>query len=71
MASAAIYGSKAAGGVILVQTKRAKAGKTKIEYNGSVTAKLVGLRLLCDFGEWGDAVIQLVLMMVTSQMILG
>lgn len=28
-ASAAIYGSKAAGGVILVQTKKAKAGKTK------------------------------------------
>ena len=58
-ASAAIYGSKAAGGVILVQTKKAKAGKTKIEYNGSVTAKLVGLQpTLMTLDEWGDAVIQ-------------
>ena len=43
-ASAAIYGSKAAGGVILIQTKKAKAGKAKVEYGGSVTAKFVGLQ---------------------------
>ncbi len=32
-ASAAIYGAKAAGGVILVTTKKGQAGKIKIEYN--------------------------------------
>lgn len=39
-ASASIYGSKAAGGVILVTTKKAKEGKVQVEYNGSVTASL-------------------------------
>lgn len=34
-ASAAIYGSRAANGVILVTTKRGKKGKTVINYNGS------------------------------------
>lgn len=36
-ASAAIYGSKAANGVILVTTKRGKKGKTTISYNGNVS----------------------------------
>lgn len=44
-ASAAIYGSKAAGGVILVQTKKAKNGKVQVDYSGSVTAKFVGCNL--------------------------
>ncbi len=34
-ASAAIYGSRAANGVILVTTKQGKAGKIEISYNGS------------------------------------
>ena len=34
--SAAIYGSRAANGVILVTTKRGKEGRTKVSYNGSV-----------------------------------
>ena len=34
--SAAIYGSRAANGVILVTTKKGKAGKARITYNGSV-----------------------------------
>lgn len=34
-ASAAIYGSRAANGVILVTTKRGKAGQTSLEYNVS------------------------------------
>lgn len=34
--SAAIYGSKAAGGVILVTTKKGKAGKMKVEYKGDL-----------------------------------
>ena len=34
--SAAIYGSRAANGVILVTTKKGKEGKARITYNGSV-----------------------------------
>ncbi len=34
-ASSAIYGSRAANGVIVVTTKKGKSGKTKINYNGS------------------------------------
>lgn len=60
-ASAAIYGSKAAGGVILVTTKRPNAGKAKIEYSGSYTRKIVGLQPgLMGYDEWTDAVIQAV-----------
>lgn len=36
-ASAAIYGSKAANGVILITTKRGKTGKPKISYSGYVS----------------------------------
>lgn len=35
-ASAAIYGSKASNGVILITTKRGKAGKPRITYNGYI-----------------------------------
>ncbi len=35
-ASAAIYGSRAANGVILVTTKQGKAGKIEISYNGAI-----------------------------------
>lgn len=36
-ASAAIYGSKAANGVILVTTKRGKSGKTSVSYSNNVS----------------------------------
>jgi len=36
-ASASIYGARASGGVILVQTKKGREGKTTIQYNGSVS----------------------------------
>lgn len=36
-ASAAIYGSKAANGVILVTTKRGKTGKPTVSYSGNVS----------------------------------
>lgn len=46
-ASAAIYGTRAAGGVILVTTKKGKAGKTLVTYNGyygtSAPAKVLDL----------------------------
>ena len=43
-ASASIYGSRAAGGVVLITTKRAKSSKPTIEYSGSVSQKRMGLR---------------------------
>lgn len=43
-ASASIYGSRAAGGVVLITTKRAKSAKPIIEYSGSVSQKRMGLR---------------------------
>ena len=36
-ASTSIYGARASGGVILIQTKKGNVGKTTIEYNGSVS----------------------------------
>lgn len=43
-ASAAIYGARAAGGVVLITTKRAKSGKAVIQYDASVSQKNVGLQ---------------------------
>ncbi len=56
-ASAAIYGSKAAGGVVLITTKQAKAGKMQISYSGSITGKKPGLQPeLTSLDQWADAV---------------
>ncbi len=41
-ASASIYGARAAGGVMLVTTKRAKSDKTQVSYNGSATMNYQG-----------------------------
>lgn len=55
--SAAIYGSRAAGGVVLVTTKKGKEGKTKVEYSGSTTLKTVGLMPgLMNIDQWADGV---------------
>lgn len=43
-ASAAIYGARAAGGVVLITTKEAMTGKPRITYNGSLSQKRMGLR---------------------------
>lgn len=40
-ASAAIYGNKAANGVILITTKKGRAGKFSVEYNGYVSVQQV------------------------------
>lgn len=54
-ASAAIYGTKAAGGVILVTTKRGQEGKLKVTYSGSVHANVVGERYpLTNGNEWAQ-----------------
>lgn len=58
-ASAAIYGSRAAGGVVLIITKQASEGKTKIEYSGSITGKYVGLQpKLMSMDQWAGALIR-------------
>jgi len=57
--AAAIYGSRAAGGVVLITTKKGKAGKAKVDYNGSFTVKTVGrLPSLMTLDQWSDAVVQ-------------
>jgi len=40
-ASASIYGSRASGGVILIQTKKGQAGTTNVQYAGSVSFNTV------------------------------
>ena len=35
-ASAAVYGLKGAGGVIIITTKKGQEGKSRITYNGSI-----------------------------------
>lgn len=54
-AAAAIYGTKAAGGVILVTTKRGKEGKVKVNYSGSAHVNIVGKRYpLASGQEWAQ-----------------
>ena len=58
--SAAIYGSRAAGGVVLITTKKGKEGKLQINYSGSATLKTVGLMPeLCNIDQWADGIQQM------------
>jgi TonB-linked SusC/RagA family outer membrane protein len=58
-AAAAIYGSRAAGGVVLITTKKAKNGKTVINYSGAYSIKSVGLQpKLVDVNGWGPMVLE-------------
>ncbi|MGM9718074.1 MAG: SusC/RagA family TonB-linked outer membrane protein [Prevotella sp.] len=43
--STAIYGSRGANGVVLITTKSAKAGKTRINYNGFLQTKSIAKRM--------------------------
>ncbi len=54
-ASAAIYGAQAANGVIIITTKRAKAGEARVTFDATLTVQRYnsGLDLL-DADEWGD-----------------
>lgn len=55
-ASASIYGARASGGVILVQTKKGKSGKTSIEYDGNVSvSSVVNKPHLLNAEEYGRA----------------
>lgn len=50
--STAIYGSKAANGVIVVETKKPQAGKLRLSYNGSLT---IGWADLSDYNLMNSA----------------
>ncbi len=55
--SAAIYGSRAAGGVVLITTKKGKEGRVKVEYGASATLKTPGLQpTMMTIDEWADGV---------------
>jgi len=55
--SAAIYGSRAAGGVVLVTTKKGKAGAVRVDVGSSVTLKTVGLMpSLMSIDQWADGI---------------
>ncbi|MDO4162915.1 MAG: TonB-dependent receptor [Bacteroides sp.] len=55
--AAAIYGSRAAGGVVLITTKKGKEGRTKVEYSATATLKTVGLMpTLMNIDQWADGV---------------
>lgn len=55
-ASAAIYGSRGANGVILVTTKKGAVGKTNISYNAyvSTSSRYVGENINPTSSEWAD-----------------
>jgi TonB-linked SusC/RagA family outer membrane protein len=56
--AAAIYGTKAGAGVILVTTKRGKEGKTKVTYSGSTHANIVGKRFpVADGQTWAQMLV--------------
>ena len=58
-AAAAIYGSRAAFGVVLITTKRAKSGKFTVQYDASVSQKLIGLQpTLVNDKQWGEGLMQ-------------
>lgn len=55
--AAAIYGSRAAGGVVLITTKKGTEGKTKVEYSGTATLRTVGLMpSMMGVDQWADGV---------------
>jgi TonB-linked SusC/RagA family outer membrane protein len=54
--AAAIYGARGANGVIIITTKKGKAGKTTVEYNGYVSAEKVSNSLdVLSAAEWRAA----------------
>ena len=55
-ASASIYGSRAANGVIIITTKKGKDGKVKINFDGSVAASFYSNKIeTMNASEWGRA----------------
>lgn len=57
--AAAIYGSRAAGGVVLITTKTGSTGRARVEYSGSVSLKTVGLMPeMMSIDQWSSSVLQ-------------
>ncbi|MBQ7571929.1 MAG: TonB-dependent receptor [Bacteroidaceae bacterium] len=57
--AAAIYGSRAADGVVIITTKKGAEGKVKVNYTGSVTIKTPGLQPeTMSLGQWADGLMQ-------------
>lgn len=57
--AAAIYGSRAADGVVLITTKKGKEGKVKVNYSGSLTIKTPGLQPeVMSLNEWADGLMK-------------
>lgn len=55
--AAAIYGSRAAGGVVLITTKKGNSGDAKVEYSGIFSVKKVGLMpSLMNIDQWANGV---------------
>ena len=55
-ASASIYGSRAANGVIIITTKKGKDGKIKVNFDGSVAASFYTNKIeTMNASEWGRA----------------
>jgi TonB-linked SusC/RagA family outer membrane protein len=53
-ASASIYGSRAAAGVVLIQTKKGEKGPVKIKYEGSVGIELIpNTPVMCNTEQYG------------------
>lgn len=54
-AATAIYGSRAANGVVFITTKKGRAGKARVSYNGSVSwTKVFGVPDILNAQEWTD-----------------
>ena len=55
-ASASIYGSRAANGVIIITTKKGKEGKVKIDFDASVAASFYANKLIVlNAEQWGQS----------------
>lgn len=56
-AAAAIYGSRAAGGVVLVTTKRGKSQKARVSYKGNVSIKSPSMQqAFMNMSQWASAI---------------
>ena len=54
-ASASIYGSRAANGVIIITTKKGKSGKVKVDFDASVAASFYANKLkVLNAEQWGQ-----------------
>ena len=55
-ASASIYGSRAANGVIIITTKKGKDGKVRVDFDASIAASMYARRMkVLNAEQWGQA----------------